>query len=339
MPRAQAEPGLQPLPESAAAKACEQQLAIGGRIDDRHVADGVDAGGDAGIDLAQRDLVADEDGGLEAGAAGALDVEARRLRIEARRQHAFAHQVEVLRVLQHRAGDDIAEPRAGQAVAVDHAAQRGGEHVLIAGRGIGAMGAGEGNAHAADDGDAPDIASYQHGYLCHLRRLPGERSLACHQSGERVDWPAHAARHRYPFRKAPCLAGQLPRARRAAARPEGGRKGEPAGHACGHTSPVPRIPSALGSALANEHITTDFSEALIELVTPAFTQSWELLQYLCDLHQFVYRRLGDELLWATSMPCPLGGRRRRADRVLRQLACRPHEERVSRGPAQPLRRA
>lgn len=65
-------------------------------------------------------------------------------------------------------------------------------------------------------------------------------------------------------------------------------------------------PRALGSALTNEHITTDYSEALIELVTPAFTQSWELLQYLLDLHQFVYRHLGDELLWATSMPCAIG---------------------------------
>ena len=64
-------------------------------------------------------------------------------------------------------------------------------------------------------------------------------------------------------------------------------------------------PAALGSALTNEHITTDFSEALIELVTPAFTQSWELLQYLLDLHQFVYRHLKDELLWATSMPCAI----------------------------------
>jgi glutamate--cysteine ligase len=66
-----------------------------------------------------------------------------------------------------------------------------------------------------------------------------------------------------------------------------------------------RHPRGLGSALTNEHITTDFSEALIELVTPAFTQSWELLQYLTDLHQFVYRHLGDELLWATSMPCAI----------------------------------
>ncbi len=64
-------------------------------------------------------------------------------------------------------------------------------------------------------------------------------------------------------------------------------------------------PPALGSALTNDHITTDYSEALIELVTPTFTTSWELLQYLLDLHQFVYRHLGDELLWATSMPCEI----------------------------------
>jgi glutamate--cysteine ligase len=68
-----------------------------------------------------------------------------------------------------------------------------------------------------------------------------------------------------------------------------------------------RHPAALGAPLTNEHITTDFSEALIELVTPPFGESWELLQYLCDLHQFVYRHLGDELLWSTSMPCRFDG--------------------------------
>jgi glutamate--cysteine ligase len=89
---------------------------------------------------------------------------------------------------------------------------------------------------------------------------------------------------------------------------QGGRKGvekeslrvQPEG-ALAHTP----HPALLGSALTNEHITTDYSEALIELVTPAFTHSWELLQYLLDLHQFVYRHLGDELLWATSMPCAI----------------------------------
>jgi glutamate--cysteine ligase len=66
-----------------------------------------------------------------------------------------------------------------------------------------------------------------------------------------------------------------------------------------------RHPYALGAALTNEHITTDFSESLIELVTPPFGQTWELLQYLCDIHQFVYRHLGDELLWSTSMPAAI----------------------------------
>jgi glutamate--cysteine ligase len=66
-------------------------------------------------------------------------------------------------------------------------------------------------------------------------------------------------------------------------------------------------PVALGSPLTSEHVTTDYSEALIELVTPTFLTSWELLQYLCDLHQFVYQHLGDELLWATSMPCVVDG--------------------------------
>lgn len=68
-----------------------------------------------------------------------------------------------------------------------------------------------------------------------------------------------------------------------------------------------RHPTALGAPLTNENITTDFSEALIELVTPAFHQSWELLQYLCDIHQFVYRHLEEEMLWATSMPCQFAG--------------------------------
>ena len=63
--------------------------------------------------------------------------------------------------------------------------------------------------------------------------------------------------------------------------------------------------AAFGAPLTNEHITTDFSESLIELVTPPFGETWELLQYLCDIHQFVYRHLGDELLWATSMPCAI----------------------------------
>ncbi|MBS0389204.1 MAG: glutamate--cysteine ligase, partial [Proteobacteria bacterium] len=66
-------------------------------------------------------------------------------------------------------------------------------------------------------------------------------------------------------------------------------------------------PPALGSALCNPHITTDYSEALLELVTPTFTDNAALAQYLGDLHHFVARQLGDELLWAGSMPGEIAG--------------------------------
>ena len=64
-----------------------------------------------------------------------------------------------------------------------------------------------------------------------------------------------------------------------------------------------RHPDALGSALTNRYITTDFSEALLEFVTPALATTWEALQCLCDIHQFTYSNLADELLWPASMPC------------------------------------
>lgn len=66
-------------------------------------------------------------------------------------------------------------------------------------------------------------------------------------------------------------------------------------------------PHGLGAALTHPYITTDFSEALIELVTPALTDRGRLLRLLVDLHAFVYRHLEDEQLWMTSMPCVLEG--------------------------------
>ena len=66
-------------------------------------------------------------------------------------------------------------------------------------------------------------------------------------------------------------------------------------------------PGSLGAALTNRFITTDYSEALMELVTPALEDSAATRQFLCDIHQFVYDKLGDELLWPASMPCGLSG--------------------------------
>ena len=62
-------------------------------------------------------------------------------------------------------------------------------------------------------------------------------------------------------------------------------------------------PEALGSALTNRYITTDFSEALLEFVTPAYRNTWETLRAVCDIHQFTYENLDGELLWVSSMPC------------------------------------
>ena len=64
-------------------------------------------------------------------------------------------------------------------------------------------------------------------------------------------------------------------------------------------------PSALGAALTHPYITTDYSEALPELVTPPQRTQWETLQFLCDVHAFIQRRLDGELLWQASMPCEL----------------------------------
>jgi len=66
-------------------------------------------------------------------------------------------------------------------------------------------------------------------------------------------------------------------------------------------------PKALGSALTHPCITTDYSEALLEFVTPPFRGNESLMAYLRDCQAFVYSKMDDELLWATSMPCVLAG--------------------------------
>lgn len=67
-------------------------------------------------------------------------------------------------------------------------------------------------------------------------------------------------------------------------------------------------PAALGAALTHPHITTDYSEALLEVVTPPLPDAVAAIDFLRDVHQFIYPRLpGDETIWATSMPCVVSG--------------------------------
>nr|WP_315231449.1 glutamate--cysteine ligase [uncultured Albidiferax sp.] len=68
-------------------------------------------------------------------------------------------------------------------------------------------------------------------------------------------------------------------------------------------------PAALGSALTHPHITTDFSESQVELITGVHAGVEDCLAELTEVHQFTYRTLqaqGDnEMLWVSSMPCGL----------------------------------
>jgi glutamate--cysteine ligase len=74
----------------------------------------------------------------------------------------------------------------------------------------------------------------------------------------------------------------------------------------GHIAQTPH-PSALGAALTHGRITTDFSEALMELITVPHASVDNLLGELELLHQYVYQNIGSEMLWPTSMPCLLSG--------------------------------
>ena len=64
-------------------------------------------------------------------------------------------------------------------------------------------------------------------------------------------------------------------------------------------------PAALGSALTHPHITTDFSESQLELITGVHGSVPACLDELRQIHAAVARALGDEMMWAASMPCGL----------------------------------
>ena len=67
-------------------------------------------------------------------------------------------------------------------------------------------------------------------------------------------------------------------------------------------------PESLGRALTHPFITTDFSEALLEMVTPPCASAEEAMGFLTAIHQFIVHRLPEgEHIWNTSMPCILRG--------------------------------
>ncbi len=64
-------------------------------------------------------------------------------------------------------------------------------------------------------------------------------------------------------------------------------------------------PKDLGSALTHPHITTDFSESQIELITGVHAGVETCLDELRQVQKFTLHSMGKEALWVSSMPCEL----------------------------------
>ena len=120
---------------------------------DRRIRGGIDAAGDATLNLPKRNLVCHQQRRLKARAAGLLQVIGRGFRGQARAEHTFAGQVEVARMLEHRTGHHLAQTLAMQVEALDQAIQCAGQHLLVARGGVDGIGAGERNTVATDNGD------------------------------------------------------------------------------------------------------------------------------------------------------------------------------------------
>ncbi len=61
-------------------------------------------------------------------------------------------------------------------------------------------------------------------------------------------------------------------------------------------------PQSIGSALTHPSITTDYSEALLEFITPATDSAKSVMKNLEEVHRYTHQHLGDERIWPASMP-------------------------------------
>ncbi len=66
-------------------------------------------------------------------------------------------------------------------------------------------------------------------------------------------------------------------------------------------------PASLGSTLTHPYITTDYSEALLEFITPKQESIESSLECLSELHTFTLSKIDGERIWPASMPCILDG--------------------------------
>jgi len=59
---------------------------------------------------------------------------------------------------------------------------------------------------------------------------------------------------------------------------------------------------SMGSPLCHRYITTDFSEAQLELITPPLIDTKKGINFLDNIHHFVSHQIEDEIIWPFSMP-------------------------------------
>ncbi len=59
----------------------------------------------------------------------------------------------------------------------------------------------------------------------------------------------------------------------------------------------------LGAALTHNQITTDYSETLLEFITPVSYSAEESIAQLQDIQKYTFEHIEGELLWPMSMPC------------------------------------
>ncbi len=69
-----------------------------------------------------------------------------------------------------------------------------------------------------------------------------------------------------------------------------------------------RHPERVGATLTHPYITTDYSEALLEFITPVYQDIGATLAFLEELHSFTLKKMeSSESIWGSSMPPVLEG--------------------------------
>ena len=88
-------------------------------------------------------------------------------------------------------------------------------------------------------------------------------------------------------------------------------------------------PESLGEKLTHPLITTDFSEAQLELITPVHASNESVLAHLENIHQWTAQRLGEEVLLPGFLPHH-GAKLHVLNIVTTQVVAMQHDSRADR---------